>query len=46
MAALRQQIAAQPRAEALCLPVPQDRIFRLSGGAIEEIAVPSLDTGE
>jgi len=30
-----------PRAAALTLPVPQDKIFRLSGGAIEEIAVPA-----
>jgi broad specificity phosphatase PhoE len=43
---LRGLYAGLPRAEALCLPVPQDRIFRLSGGAIEEIVVPSLDTGE
>jgi broad specificity phosphatase PhoE len=28
------------RATALMLPVPQDRIFRLSGSKIEEIAVP------
>ena len=29
--------------DALCLPVPQDSIFRLAGGTIEEIAVPPLD---
>ena len=29
--------ARLPRATALTLPVPQDKIFRLSGGAIEEI---------
>jgi probable phosphoglycerate mutase len=36
---LRGLYAGLPRAEALRLAVPQDRIFRLSGGAIEEIAV-------
>jgi probable phosphoglycerate mutase len=36
---LRGLYAGLPRAEALSLPVPQDRIFRLAGGAIEEIAV-------
>jgi probable phosphoglycerate mutase len=40
---LRGLYAGLPRAEALCLPVPQDRIFRLAGGSIEEIAVPALD---
>jgi hypothetical protein len=35
---LRGLYANLPRAEALRLPVPQDRIFRLAGGAIEEIA--------
>ena len=30
--------AKLPRATALTLPVPQDKIFRLSGGRIEEIA--------
>jgi broad specificity phosphatase PhoE len=40
---LRGLYAGLPRAEALCLPVPQDRIFRLSGGSIEEIGVPGLD---
>jgi probable phosphoglycerate mutase len=41
---LRGLYAGLPREAALCLPVPQDRIFRLSGGTIEEIAVPALDT--
>jgi len=36
---LRGLYAGLTRPDALCLPVPQDRIFRLSGGAIEEIAV-------
>lgn len=36
---LRGLYAGLPRAEALRLAVPQDRIFRLAGGAIEEIAV-------
>ena len=40
---LRGLYAGLPRAAALCLPVPQDRIFRLAGGIIEEIAVPPLD---
>ena len=40
---LRGLYAGLPRGEALCLPVPQDRIFRLAGGSIEEIAVPALD---
>jgi broad specificity phosphatase PhoE len=35
---LRGLYAGMPRAEALRLPVPQDRIFRLAGGGIEEIA--------
>jgi probable phosphoglycerate mutase len=35
---LRGLYAGLPRAEALRLPVPQDRIFRLAGGGIEEIA--------
>jgi broad specificity phosphatase PhoE len=38
---LRGLYANLPRGVALVLPVPQDKIFRLSGGAIEEIAVPS-----
>jgi len=36
---LRGLYAELPRAEALRLAVPQDRIFRLAGGTIEEIAV-------
>lgn len=36
---LRGLYAGLPRAEALRLAVPQDRIFRLCDGAIEEIAV-------
>ncbi|HEV8678902.1 MAG TPA: histidine phosphatase family protein [Stellaceae bacterium] len=36
---LRGLYADLPRAEALRLAVPQDRIFRLSDGTIEEIAV-------
>ena len=36
---LRGLYAGLPRAEMLSLPVPQDRIFRLADGAIEEIAV-------
>ena len=35
---LRGLYADLPRAEALRLAVPQDRIFRLAGGGIEEIA--------
>ena len=35
---LRGLYAGMPRAEALRLPVPQDRIFRLAGGKIDEIA--------
>jgi probable phosphoglycerate mutase len=35
---LRGLYANLPRAEALRLPVPQDRIFRLGHGSIEEIA--------
>ena len=36
---LRGLYAGLPRREALRLPVPQDRIFRLANGSIEEIAV-------
>lgn len=36
---LRGLYAGLPRHDALRLAVPQDRIFRLSGGAIEEIVV-------
>ena len=34
---LRSLYAGLPRADALSLPVPQDKLFRLSGGGIEEI---------
>jgi probable phosphoglycerate mutase len=37
---LRGLYAGLPRHVALRLPVPQDCIFRLAGGTIEEIAVP------
>jgi broad specificity phosphatase PhoE len=41
---LRGLYARLPAAVALSLPVPQDRIFRLSGGSIEAIAaVPGSD---
>src|SRR5205823_5581461 len=33
------RFAGLPRAAAMRLPVPQDRLFRLAAGAIEEIAV-------
>ena len=36
---LRGLYAGLPRAEAVRLPAPQDCVFRLAGGAIEEIAV-------
>jgi broad specificity phosphatase PhoE len=36
---MRGLYAKLPRATALTLPVPQEKIFRLSGGSIEEIAV-------
>ena len=36
---LRGLYAGLPHADALRLPVPQDRIFRLAAGTIEEIAV-------
>jgi broad specificity phosphatase PhoE len=37
---LRGLYARLSRETALMLPVPQDKIFRLAGGKIEEIAVP------
>ena len=37
---LRGLYAGLPRAEAMRLAVPQDRIFRLANRTIEEIAVP------
>jgi broad specificity phosphatase PhoE len=40
---LRGLYAGLPRQAALRLPVPQDRIFRLAGGVIEEIPVSGLD---
>jgi probable phosphoglycerate mutase len=43
---LRGLYARLPRDTALRLAVPQDRIFRLSGGVIEEIAVAGLDSGK
>ena len=36
---LRGLYAGLPRAEAMRLPVPQDRIFRLAGGTIDDIVV-------
>lgn len=38
---LRGLYAGLPRAAALTLPVPQDRIYRLSNGAIEQLAIES-----
>jgi broad specificity phosphatase PhoE len=38
---LRGLYAGLPRAEALLLPVPQDRVFRLTGGVIETLVVPA-----
>lgn len=38
---LRGLYAKLPRHTALTLPVPQDKIFRLSGGLVEQIAVPN-----
>jgi broad specificity phosphatase PhoE len=40
---LRGLYAGLPRAAALLLPVPQDRIFRLSGGIVETLAVPACE---
>lgn len=37
---LRGLYANLPREVALSLPVPQDKVFRLSGGAIKELTVP------
>jgi len=39
---LRGLYAGLPREIALTLPVPQDRVFRLRGGRIEELPVPGL----
>lgn len=38
---LRGLYAGLPRAEALILPVPQDRIFRLSAGIVQTLTVPA-----
>jgi broad specificity phosphatase PhoE len=43
---MRGLYAGLPRAVALRLPVPQDRIFRLVSGTIEEIAVPTVAAPE
>jgi len=43
---LRGLYAHLPRAVALTLPVPQDRIYRLSNGAIEELRVQRDPTDE
>ena len=37
---LRGLYTGLPRAEALMLPVPQNRVFRLSAGIVETLAVP------
>jgi probable phosphoglycerate mutase len=42
---LRGLYARLPREGALTLPVPQDKVFRLSDGAIEEISVRPPATG-
>ena len=42
---LRGLYAKLPREAALMLPVPQDKVFRLSGGTIEEITVPDQSAG-
>jgi broad specificity phosphatase PhoE len=38
---MRGLYAGLPREVALVLPVPQDKVFRLSGGVIEELPVPA-----
>jgi broad specificity phosphatase PhoE len=43
---LRGLYAGLPRAVALTLPVPQDRIYRLSNTAIEELCVQREPAGE
>jgi broad specificity phosphatase PhoE len=40
---LRGLYAGLPRAAALMLPVPQDRVFRLSGGAVDQLRVLPRD---
>jgi probable phosphoglycerate mutase len=42
---LRGLYARLPRDAALILPVPQDKVFRLSNGAIEEIPVSPQTAG-
>lgn len=37
---LRGLYTGLPPAKSMILPVPQDKVFRLSGGSIEEIVVP------
>ena len=44
--AMRGLYAGLPRATALRLPVPQDRIFRLADGRVEEIEVPTIAVPE
>jgi len=41
---LRGLYARLPRQEALALPIPQDRIFRLSLGLVEEIVIDAAPT--
>jgi broad specificity phosphatase PhoE len=45
---LRGLYAGLPRAVALSLPVPQDKVYRLSGGLIEQLPalVPAAGAGE
>ena len=40
---LRGLYASLPREIALTLPVPQVKVFRLSGGLIQELPVPAVD---
>ncbi len=42
---LRGIYAGLPRAAALRLPVPQDRVFRLAEGTIDEIAIEPSESG-
>jgi hypothetical protein len=37
---LRGRYTGLPPAKSMILPVPQGKVFRLSGGSIEEIVVP------
>jgi broad specificity phosphatase PhoE len=41
---LRSLYAGLPRSVALTLPVPQDKIYRLTGGLVEQLAVPWIET--